>query len=665
MHTLLARDVPATHLNSPLPHLLFHYDSCSGILESLSADEPLQFHAPTMRDAAATAAAAASPAVRRHAQPQQHGRRPSIDVGIIKSQPARRQNSKFGSMMRKLIPRKGEKLHTSLPPNAYQPPPPNTYPGGIKPGQKCLANRPMSTPENKSLPQSPLSSHPLAVADSGDAVARISQFVNPKTEIQRGGSLPNFLFTASPNGETWYDTREISLGSGENDQSRSQATMSLSSGNSRRRSRSVSALSESPRSSVRPVLRKQKSARNLRKSRDDPRSRHNTTPELPGTTTYQSGSSEEANPPVVSELPAEVPIYPRPLQELLTQDQAPPSEDEQSGQQSNEPRQTFDFSSLATAMRGSDQVNLQTHEERLTTVEVKLMTLEYAISKFQGQLPPTAGLPVSYRKPSTETSPAVVETHNPFPPPLDPVLKRKESLSPQLHRENLTIATHRPESQVSNSSTVRLAIPTPPARPPRPAPSQLPPPQVPAPSRPQVVVENMQTASDSPRRSSITLLTVDHYSKLINLLRHEQVARRQLAEELSTLQAEMVALRPLAHISPQARTQTIDKGWVTMEEFRAGRPVERMGSTGSDKENVSTNLHARRREGGRYADVYKRYGAKVDSGTEGIFVPPSPTVSDASSDTSFGGVYETPTEEFRRADEDRFVQYGVPAGTAF
>ena len=664
MHTLLARNAAAAHLNSSLPHLVLHYDSCSGVVNYIPsrcppAQEEAQ-HEP--HDGRRDMPQPVSPQQsRRHAAPSPIVRRPSVDAGILKSLPARRQSSKFGNMMRKLIPRKSERHHASLPSDIFRPPPPQSYPGGMSPGRKSRGTRPTSTPERQDPPQSPLSSHPMAIAGSGDAVARITQFVNQKqsSEVARGASLPNFILSASVAGQTWYDNRDTSQGSEQVEQASSNASSQQSLASSRHRSRSVSALSDSTRPSERHVLRKQKSSRSLRPSKEGSRGRNNTTPDVPDIPLYRSASSQEAPERVVSELPADIPDIPdapHPLPQLL-----PEARPKTSGKDpQNEPRQTFDFSSLANAMRNQDEVNLQTHEERLIAMEVKMMNLEYAISKVQGRLPQDR--PVSYRQPSTDTAAAAEAAYAPQQP--ETLLVRKKSPPPRLRSEAGQSYEPLSQSTTSSTSTIRPTRPAPPAphqRPPPPPAQQdsVPEDDEDEPTSPDIVVDTTDPKT-STRRTSITLLTVDHYSKLINLLRHEQVARKQLADEVHSLQAEITALRPLAH-SPlgasyrswrDAKSQTIEKGWAVVEEFRAGKPVGRPGSVESER--------------GVYVD--SSWGQEEREDMEGQEVRPSPRVSDVSSDAGFTNTYATPAEvihgESVHGDGNIFYS-DVPAGQAF
>ena len=197
-------------------------------------------------------------------------------------------------------------------------------------------------------------------------------------------------------------------------------------------------------------------------------------------------------------------------------------------------RNTFDFGLVATTIRDQECAGL---EQRVVTVEIKLMDLEYAISKLQARtLSPTDHSPKALR-PILQPPDQSEQSDSP-PSPLhyqpsvccgvEPQtidnsfltesLSTKPTSLPSLEHKYSDTA-YRP---VSNATTVR---------PRKISPSQTPPsPQ--APSLP-----------GSAKRDSLTSITIDHYTTLINLLRREQAARKSLEERVDDLQRQITDLK--------------------------------------------------------------------------------------------------------------------------
>ena len=185
-------------------------------------------------------------------------------------------------------------------------------------------------------------------------------------------------------------------------------------------------------------------------------------------------------------------------------------------------RDTFDFGILATSMREQETVSM---EERVMIMEVKLMDLENAISKMQAH----SRSPV--RPPQHESRPAVqVRSASASSDPSGTSSLHKQAESSQITQEGSE--STQPTSQSSNES--------PTDRKPRPisnAPTIRPPKAV----SPMPSDDGLRQKRN---RSSITSLTIDHYTTLISLIRREQTARIRLEEQVSDLQRQVQNLQP-------------------------------------------------------------------------------------------------------------------------
>ena len=189
----------------------------------------------------------------------------------------------------------------------------------------------------------------------------------------------------------------------------------------------------------------------------------------------------------------------------------------------DETNRDFNFGLSGESMPNQERIGL---EERIVTLEIKLMDFEYALSKFQ------AGYMASSRRHShpAETS------------------KRQDSI------ENY----FSDQPQASAEPSPALSLETPPTSPSRSAYDATPK------QRPTSVATTMKPSSsgyttahrkdnsiDRSVRSSLAGLTIDHYTTLITLIRHEQVARVRLEQQVSTLQ------RRLEQITSQSQPQSI------------------------------------------------------------------------------------------------------------
>ena len=188
-------------------------------------------------------------------------------------------------------------------------------------------------------------------------------------------------------------------------------------------------------------------------------------------------------------------------------------------------RNTFDFGLLATTFRGQEQVPL---EERMVTLEVKLMDLEYAISKLQKHTPSPVEQHLQGNHPS-------LKLHKPGQ---DYSNSQTHQSSPDSSAEtrtfdDSTIADSQSTQPTSQSSSDYPFI-DPNFRPVSTATTV----------RPQTAMQmpTSRIRRDSSVRSSrhsLTSLTIEHYSTLISLLRREQSARMRLEDQVSDLQQQI------------------------------------------------------------------------------------------------------------------------------
>ena len=254
------------------------------------------------------------------------------------------------------------------------------------------------------------------------------------------------------------------------------------------------------------------------------------------------------------------------------------------GDEHSADRNTFDFGLLATAMHDQEQVGL---EERVVTVEVKLMDLEYAISKLQAHTLSPADTSL---KPHSDSSNirrqpnAIVRTvsglssdssDDSISDIAEP--ERSGSSHDRAHCGH-AFSTGSPKERkmrpISTATTVRPHV------------------NVQSPPSPSET-----TASRNVNRGSLTAFTTDHYATLVSLLRREQTARARLQEQVNELQMQMQEL--LASSTPQLANQS----WL----HHSYQP---------NKSNPSLG--------------YQGHGTEYD---------------ETDTDDGYGEVYETPTEQ--------------------
>ena len=202
-------------------------------------------------------------------------------------------------------------------------------------------------------------------------------------------------------------------------------------------------------------------------------------------------------------------------------------------------RDTFDFGMLASTMRQEENIPI---EERLVTVEVKLMDLEYAISKLQAGAPPSKA--ASMNPPTLDADPSL-ETSNTVPAPRSIGGRQSPNSASKSHIGSSTTTSGSVSTQLTS-----LSIVSPPQH------SQLDDPFVDDKTRPtsnattirQVPIspipsERFYPTSEPRPRSSITGVTIDHITTLISLIRTEQAARHRLESQIDELQRQVKTLQ--------------------------------------------------------------------------------------------------------------------------
>ena len=181
-----------------------------------------------------------------------------------------------------------------------------------------------------------------------------------------------------------------------------------------------------------------------------------------------------------------------------------------------EQNKDFNFGIPGEPMQNQERIGL---EERIVTLEIKLMDFEYALSKIQ------AGSTTPSRRHSHpgETS------------------KRQESRDSYFSSET-------PQSV---EATPALPQGTPPVSPskfghdttPKPRPISVATTLKPSSSGPSTS-HRKDNSIDRSVRSSLTGLTIDHYTTLVTLIRHEQSARVRLEQQVSQLQRRLDQFPP-------------------------------------------------------------------------------------------------------------------------
>lgn len=177
--------------------------------------------------------------------------------------------------------------------------------------------------------------------------------------------------------------------------------------------------------------------------------------------------------------------------------------------------QQFNFGLPADTVQMPNQEHVGL-EERLVTLEIKLMDFEYALSKLQ------AGSTSSQRDSQLETA------------------KRQRSIESYRYSDaQQTSVDASPVIQqgpINRSISHKRSVED--LMHPKPRPTSV------ATTIKQGAHSGIHTSSEKPpmdrgMRSSLTNLTIEHYTTLITLIRHEQSARQRLEEQIAHLQAQV------------------------------------------------------------------------------------------------------------------------------
>lgn len=179
-------------------------------------------------------------------------------------------------------------------------------------------------------------------------------------------------------------------------------------------------------------------------------------------------------------------------------------------------RAEFNFGLPADATHNQEQIGL---EERIVTLEIKLMDFEYAISKLQ----------------ASGTSPS---------------RRRSEVIGTAERQNSVDSYLSSDQRQAPTEASPALPRETPPLSPSKSAQEILPQ------QRPTSVATTLKANASGPctpgskgsidrgTGSGLTGLTIEHYTTLITLIRHEQSSRVRLEQQVSMLQQQLDRISP-------------------------------------------------------------------------------------------------------------------------
>ena len=213
------------------------------------------------------------------------------------------------------------------------------------------------------------------------------------------------------------------------------------------------------------------------------------------------------------------------------QDDAANAENEGPDESNKNAHDTFDFGVLPTSMHEKEGVSI---EERTVTLEVKLMDLEYAISKIQAQPPSPIGSSPRHlqpdsqlRKPSAGPAQSGTYSHSKTTENSHASVVDSDSIEPTSHSSDDS-HQDRKTRPLSSAPTIR-------------------------PPTASYPLTSGHDARKSEDRNSITSLTIDHYTTLIGLIRREQAARIRLEDQVSDLQRQLMNMQYPS--PPQSRSR--------------------------------------------------------------------------------------------------------------
>ncbi|KAI4210117.1 MAG: hypothetical protein LQ351_007019 [Letrouitia transgressa] len=269
----------------------------------------------------------------------------------------------------------------------------------------------------------------------------------------------------------------------------------------------------------------------------------------------------------------------------------------------------FNFGLSSGAMQSRERIGL---EERLVTLEIKLMDVEYTISKMQVDMKsptsPTEDIAQHYSSPILPSQTHLQPPSNPQPdrsptsnydqsPESTPGLRQTPfETSPGMQQS--PFASHFPERQ------------------PKP--------------RPTSIATTLKPAKgDRSSRNSMTELTIEHYTTLITLIRREQSARIRLEDQVTLLQRQVDMLKSASPSSLREIRGTTHHYSSSDSHRHYSPPDERRPYSRDSNERFLRHHHDERSKSSNYDDE----GTDTD-------------------DEAFHEVYVTPVErgEFERGD---------------
>lgn len=237
----------------------------------------------------------------------------------------------------------------------------------------------------------------------------------------------------------------------------------------------------------------------------------------------------------------------------------------------------FNFGLLASAMNSQERVGI---DERVITLEVKMMDLEYAISKIQAHTPGRPSMLGEQPKSVSEYSqaPGQQEDENPPDPgslaPTPPPKHSHSSVRESTVSTASTFLHKQPNSYYLTEPSVYTSL--------RPSSTS-------ATLRPTKLIDYQPASSQimkepASARSSMAVLTLEHYMALTSLIRRERSARMRLEDQVAKLQQAVSDLQrapsapwmlgPMGSLDSVAhRAQTRPRG---------GRPSDETQETDTD-----------------------------------------------------------------------------------
>lgn len=209
----------------------------------------------------------------------------------------------------------------------------------------------------------------------------------------------------------------------------------------------------------------------------------------------------------------------------------------------------FNFGLSTGTMEHQEQIGI---EERMVTLEIKLMDFEYAISKLQASLASPA-FPPHHRFHSIDDPRLSGDSERAQNYPQSPLYRSKQPsedfYAPSSTHGTPAIQTHQRPFPPS------VHTPTTPEHQ-----------EHPSDNRPTSVATTLKAgARDHASRASTTGLTIEHYTSLMALIRRERSERLRLEDEVLSLQRQVQHLinlqRPLSPL-PRQEPRTYDSGSV-------------------------------------------------------------------------------------------------------